>query len=83
MTRTEIFTQVQQVVRQHLDLDLPVELQTELLGDLRLDSIQRLTLVVELENLFQICFEPQDEVGIHTFDDLVGVIDSKLRQQAA
>ncbi|MDQ3036728.1 MAG: acyl carrier protein [Myxococcota bacterium] len=42
------------------------------------DSMQRLTLVVAVEDRFRICLDPDDEERIRTVDDLVGVIRGKL-----
>ena len=49
-------------------------------GDLadQLDSVARLTLVVAIEDHFEICFEPEDEEQIHTLEQLVALIQKKL-----
>ncbi|MGC6509240.1 MAG: hypothetical protein ACON4U_12550 [Myxococcota bacterium] len=41
-------------------------------GDLssELDSVQRLSLIVAIEDTFEICFEPEDESAIHNIGDL-------------
>lgn len=83
MSRTDIFHGVQHVVREHLRLGVPIELDTDIQRDLRLDSIQRLTLVVELENHFRVCFDQRDEVGIETIHDVVNIIDRRLQGEAA
>jgi len=44
----------------------------------QLDSVQRLTLVVAIEDHFEICFEPEDEERIRGLDDLVSTIEAKL-----
>jgi len=43
-----------------------------------LDSLQRMTLVVAVEDRFAICLEPPDEAAIDTIADLVAVIRAKL-----
>ena len=43
-----------------------------------LDSIQRMSLVVAIEDHFLICFEPEDEEVIDTVDTLVNMIFKKL-----
>ena len=52
-------------------------------GDLadQLDSMQRLTLVVAIEDCFLICFEPEDEAGVVTLQDLVATIQIKLKER--
>ena len=82
MSRADIFEGVQGVVREHLKAAPAITLDTEIQRDLRLDSIQRLTLVVELENHFRVCFDPSDEVGIETFHDVVDLIDQRLQGEA-
>lgn len=49
-------------------------------GDLAesLDSVQRLTLVVALEDRFEICFDPEDESGVKTMDDVMALLRQKL-----
>ena len=41
-------------------------------GDLssELDSVQRLSLIVAIEDSFEICFEPEDESTIHNVNEL-------------
>ena len=43
-----------------------------------LDSIQRLTLMVAIEDHFQICFEPEEEEALTGIDDLVVLILEKV-----
>ena len=49
-------------------------------GDLasQLDSIQRLSLVVAIEDHFKICFEPEEEDSIETLDEVIALIAAKL-----
>lgn len=48
-----------------------------------LDSVQRLTLVVAIEDEWEICFEPEDEAGVTTLDEVVGLLRAKLAEKAA
>lgn len=45
-------------------------------GDLAeaLDSVQRLQLVVAIEDEFKICFDPDDEDGARTLEDVVATV---------
>jgi acyl carrier protein len=49
-------------------------------GDLaaQLDSMQRMTLVVAIEDHFHITFDEDDEARLHTLEDLVRVLQRKL-----
>lgn len=42
--------------------------------DEHLDSVQRLTLVVAIEDHFGICFEPEDDEDARTIDDVVRIV---------
>jgi acyl carrier protein len=43
-----------------------------------LDSIQRITLVVAIEDHFAICFDPAEEQDVETLADVVALIQVKL-----
>lgn len=53
-------------------------------GDLaaHLDSVQRLTLVVALEDRFQVCFDLDDEHQVRTVDDLVRALQERIAEGA-
>ena len=65
-----------QVARDHLHLDpaAPVTLETEIVEAWGLDSVRQLTLIVQLENFFEVCFEEGDEADLVTVADLVALI---------
>jgi len=67
---SETFDGVVAVLRSKLSVRAPLTPQTSILRDLQLDSVQVLTLVVELENHFRLCFEPGDEAGLATLGDI-------------
>lgn len=77
MERGAILEGVRQVFAQHLSIhDLSEE--THLLQDLKLDSLQQLTLVVELENRFCVAFGDGDEAGIERVGDVVSLLARRL-----
>lgn len=78
MKRADILGVVRRVIRQDLECEVLVEEPSSILGDLQLDSLQRLTLAVELENHFEICFDLEDEQGLSTIGDLVDLIERQL-----
>lgn len=49
-------------------------------GDLAdaLDSMDRLALVVAIEDAFGVAFEPEDDVAVRTAEDLVAVLRRRL-----
>ena len=77
MTEREILAEVRDVLRKHVEVAAEVEPETDLTRDLELDSLKRLTFVVELENRFKICFDPGDEDGVRTVRDVVALVVEK------
>ena len=73
-----ILAGIAEVVRQHLGWEGPLSLDMRLVEDLRLDSIRLLTLAAEVENRFHVLLGEDDEAGIETVGDLVGIVRSKL-----
>ena len=52
-------------------------------GDLaeQLDSVQRLTLVVAIEDHFEIAFEPEDDAAVRTLQAAAAVVAARLTPQ--
>ena len=76
MTHKEIITALTGLAKDEIGLSEGLNS-----GDLaaQLDSVARLTLVVAIEDHFKICFDPEDEEGIHTVEQLVQLIERKLK----
>jgi len=84
MTEIEILEGVREVIRDELRWNVPmaqVERETSLVRDLQLDSLNQLTLVVELENRFRVRFDAGDEEGLETIGDLVRLIERRLSEE--
>ncbi len=77
MERGAILEGVRQVFAGELKIHDLTE-DTHLLRDLKLDSIQQLTLVVELENRFRVAFGDGDETGIEKVGDVVDLLERRL-----
>ena len=80
-SRGEIFARVSEIIRQQTELDRPLTESTHILSELKLDSILQLSLVVALENDFEICFDPEDEATISTLGSIVAIIDRRLQEK--
>jgi acyl carrier protein len=80
MEREAILSEVKRVFVDHLSIP-DVSESTHLFQDLKLDSIQQLTLVVELENRFRLRFEESDEKDIATVRDVVDVLSRRLAER--
>jgi acyl carrier protein len=82
LNRAAILEGVSRVFDEHLSIR-EVSESTHLFRDLELDSLQQLTLVVEIENRFRIRFDEGDESGIETVADLVDLVASRLGASGA
>ena len=78
MTEDQILHRIAEVARDKLDLEVEVRPDMRLVEDLELDSIRLMTLAMEVEDRFRICLDEEDEEGILTVADLVGVVGKKL-----
>lgn len=78
-TAADLLGEIEAVAREHVGFDGTLARDQRLVEDLRLDSVRALTLVVELENRFRVCLEPEDEAGIATVGDLERVLGAKIR----
>lgn len=78
MTDAEVLSVVAEVAREHVGYTGPLTPTMRLVEDLDLDSIQALTLAVEVENRLRVAIDPDSETGISTVGDLVRVVREKL-----
>lgn len=62
----------------HVSIEVPVVPTLDLVEDLKLDSLDQLAFVVELENHFRICVEPSDEASLSTLGDVVALVERRL-----
>jgi acyl carrier protein len=78
VTPEAVLERIRAIAATRLRITAPVDLDSDLARDLRLDSIAMLSLVVEIENEFEICLEPDDEHGIATVGDVVTLLLQRL-----
>jgi len=80
VTEGEILTELEQLGREHLEFDQALVLTPELrlVEDLGLDSLKRLTLVVEAENRFRVRLGFEEDQPIETVGELVGAIRKEM-----
>lgn len=83
MSRAEMLHQVGEIARRELRREDDGELREEqrLVEDLRLDSIELLTLATAVEDHFRVRLDEDDESSLETVGDLVSVIRRKLRRR--
>ena len=77
-TEQAVLAGIEDVARRALDWSGSLTPETPLVDALELDSLRMLTLVVELEDHFQVCLEEGDEAGLTTVADLIGLLRSRL-----
>lgn len=80
LSEERILETVQCIAVEQFDWQRPLEHETRLIEDLRLDSLKMLALAVEVENRFRICLSESDERSIETVGDLVTVVSSRLAE---
>lgn len=72
-----VLEQLAKIAREELDYDGALRPEQRLVEDLRLDSLQLLTLATAVEDYFLICLDEDDEQSIATVGDLLGLIQRK------
>lgn len=83
MTEAEILSELRAIVRDVTGEAVLVTRKTDLLGDLQLDSLKQLELVVEIENRFGICLDAEDEQGLATVAELTALIADRVSGREA
>ena len=79
MNRKTLLDGLHEVAENHLDFKGELREDTALVEALQLDSIRMMTLVVELENRFEVCLEDGDEVGLERVDQLLDLLERRLQ----
>ena len=71
MTDLQVLQVLEEIAREHLKWDGSLTPETQLVETMELDSIRLLTLVMEVENRFQVCLEEDAGEGIETAQQLI------------
>lgn len=71
---------IEAIARRELRTERAFPLGLDLAAEL--DSLQRLSLVVAIEDQLQICFEPEDDAQAVTLDDVVRIVARRLQEKA-
>jgi len=83
MTGDDILETIRGLLRVQLGYEGPVTRESELAGDLELDSVKLLELVVELENALRIALEPEEGETLANVGQVVALIERCRAQQGA
>lgn len=76
MTPESIRLDIAEIARRELRTTEPLPGDAPLAE--HLDSIRRLSLVVAIEDHFEICFEPEDDEAAETLDDVVRIVAARV-----
>jgi acyl carrier protein len=77
-SRDEIFEWVSRVLREEFEYDDEIRLESHLIDDLDLDSIDAIDMTVRLEEKTGLSFNENDLKSIRTIRDVVDLIDGRL-----
>lgn len=79
----EVLVEIRRVAAFELELDRTIEPDDQLTGDLHLDSVAALTLVVALEDHFRVRLDDADAERVRTVGDLIRLVDGRRGQARA
>ena len=84
MTKDEIFDKVVRILREKVlsNKDVDIELETALVTELSMDSLDRVLFVDELEEEFDIVIQTEEIVSVQTIEDVVDNINEKLSEKS-
>ena len=78
MTPEEILKDIATLAREKVGFMGELQPELRLVEDLKLDSLNLLTLATEVEDHFEICLDEDDEATLVTVGDLVALVEKKL-----
>jgi len=81
-TEQEVLLAIRTIARDELDIAREVVPDDDLVKDLRLDSMQRITLAVALDEYFGVKVTQDAAVHVRTIGDLVGLVIELARARA-
>jgi acyl carrier protein len=73
----EVLQEISRIIREELGVARKPKPADDLLADLQLDSVGILTLVVGLEDRFQVALEEEDAVKVRTVQELAALVTSR------
>ena len=73
----EVLREIARIAKDELGVSRELKPADDLLTDLQLDSVSLLTLVVGLEDRFQVALEEDDAAKVRTVQDLAALVVSR------
>jgi len=79
-THEMVVDEVRAVIKQHTDAKADITEQTELVGDLGIDSLGVMEVVADIEDKFELTIGDDQLREVATLGDVVKAIEQRLRQ---
>ncbi len=82
MEQKEIFDKIVHIIKTSVEKgkDVDMQMDTVLVTELAMDSLDRVLLVSEIEDTFDIEIQTEEMGSIQTIGDIVESIDAKINQ---
>jgi len=66
-----IFQQIEVLLQEHAQLQVPIQDDTDLINDLGFDSLKLMEMLEDVEDIFDITYPLNDLANLHTVKDFV------------
>jgi acyl carrier protein len=76
----KVLAEVQDVIREHAEVDVDLTERTELVADLGIDSLGVMEVVADIEDKFDMTIADAELRDVATLGDVVKAIEIRLRQ---
>lgn len=76
----KVLAEVQDVIREHAEVDVDLTEKTELVADLGIDSLGVMEVVAEIEDKFDMTIADSELRDVATLGDVVKAIEIRLKQ---
>lgn len=80
-SREQVVTEIRAVINEHVDGEIELNENTELVADLGIDSLGVMEVVADIEDKFDITVNDADLLNVTTFGDVVQAISAMLEAQ--
>lgn len=82
MERAELFRQLSKILAEKLDIPIEeIDESSHIIDDLGADSLDVVDLIMILEDEYGIRIEDEELESISTVEDVLNIIESKLKEQ--
>lgn len=81
LTQVQLASQVEELVRKHIDSPTPIPLDAELMYDLAMDSLELVELGLKLEKQFGAKFSTADIRRCVTLNDVIQLTSHTIQKQ--